>query len=674
MAPVRSVAALASLACCWGGLAGSSAGGDRSVKQVVDTLRNLKASLEEATRKAEALDAEVSSQCDTALRRLGGRKGDEFSGPRVASLQVALEEQEAAVEESEGTAQQVRANIALVEHTLQKLHELGSANGTLDASLLALPSTKGGDAKLVSSMLSNKQMTLMSLQGELEVLVPAIAQLHGRKTETSRRLEARTRSAASSGSFLTAIRESCTRSSSRASAQSAPRANEQNLIDAAEAALQQLVAAAPAAAQATTEEVSFVQLKVAKVHRHDDDSSDDADESSDDAGSDDAPAAKEATQDASQEDDSNDDGLDDIFSSAVSTPADAAPAPDAAPADDQEAPAAAAQDDAPAEPAATAPQPADEAQAEGALIAKKGKIDAMVQKLLAEVKTSSESDDREWCLEERARTKLAMRLAKDTTTELANEVAAHAEMEAQLAEDLSKLKNASEAVEATSKDVSGGLAKQKSYAASRSKELALATRILSQAVHILSDLQSTSASQGADAHADAQRLLGAAVDSLRQANTFFQDEAKVQEQALEELASSAKAVADSASHCSSDLAAEGWELDFAKSSHASARARAEETKRRYDEDLQEVSKYATGLESTCGQDVLKASTQEETVEARALEDAENVLQGKAIAANSQASAGSSGLRGAASAKDAAAKLQNLSPLERAAQEMGVEIS
>lgn len=39
-------------------------------------------------------------------------------------------------------APQVRANIALVEHTLQKLHELGSANGTLDASLLALPSTK----------------------------------------------------------------------------------------------------------------------------------------------------------------------------------------------------------------------------------------------------------------------------------------------------------------------------------------------------------------------------------------------------------------------------------------------------------------------------------------------------------------------------------------------------
>jgi len=637
MARIRSVAVIAPLALCGGSLVRSRVGDEHSVQQVVETLRNLRESLEDSAKRAEASEAQVAEACKEALRRTGDRAGENFSGPNASSLRSSLKEQEADLERSEGRVKQVSAGISLAERARVGFVQAGlrSSNATLTAFFMALPSTNS-DASLVASVGSNKQMMLASMRGALEVLVPSVAQLRERKTETARRLEARIRSVASSGRFLAAIRDSCAQSSTWSSARSTSLANEQNYIAAAEAALQQI---APDAA-----EVSFAQLS--EVRRHTTRrGADDGDESPEERVEDVFASQPGEDQQTQAERKDSDDSLDTVLPSKGAS-------------------------EQGTEGEASAQKVEVPAEARPMVENKKGPSSA-VRELLSEVKGSAEKDDHTWCTKERLRTKLALHLAEDVATELGKEVDERAQMETQIARDLTVLSGASSAVAAASKDVSGGLAKQKELLSSRAQELALAKRIMEQAVHVLSDLRSAGALPSAAGAAGG--VVDAAVDSLKQVDTFLADEAKSQSGALDELTRSMKVLAQTASECSSDLKAEHVQLDFARQMHASARARLAESRRRYDDDWKDVETYAADLEKTCGQDIAHVAAQETAAEARALEDAEVVLAGKDLPERADA-AGASGLRGAGSVAHrpvAAAKLQDLSPLERAAQEMGV---
>merc|ERR1719181_616456 len=120
------------------------------------------------------------------------------------------------------------------------------------------------DADLLSSLAENKELSLASLQGELEVSVPVLAQLQASVAETKQRISYRTDSLAASQDFVEALKASCQGSADRADTQAAARVGESNSLHVALQALD-----ASSATQSTTDTtgddnanqaLSFVQV------------------------------------------------------------------------------------------------------------------------------------------------------------------------------------------------------------------------------------------------------------------------------------------------------------------------------------------------------------------------------------------------------------------------------
>merc|ERR1719265_1062222 len=125
------------------------------------------------------------------------------------------------------------------------------------------------DARLLRGLVDNKQQGLVSLKGQLEVALPALAQLQAKVAEARERIEDRTESVSVSKDFTTALRHSCSGGSQRADSQAAARVSEATSVEAALQVLDGLssqvsVGTAGAVtgteASATAGDLSFVQV------------------------------------------------------------------------------------------------------------------------------------------------------------------------------------------------------------------------------------------------------------------------------------------------------------------------------------------------------------------------------------------------------------------------------
>jgi chromosome segregation ATPase len=137
-----------------------SDGGTGSVKQIRKTLQNLLRSIEDAGSDVDALAQKRQQWCNAAISECESAK--EVTDTSLQSMQAQLTEHEAEVEEATGTVQQVRADIEMVQHTIKQ------TDGMLRDGTTA-------NTKLLQSLLRNKQISLSSLQGQLDVAIPVLA-------------------------------------------------------------------------------------------------------------------------------------------------------------------------------------------------------------------------------------------------------------------------------------------------------------------------------------------------------------------------------------------------------------------------------------------------------------------------------------------------------------------
>merc|ERR1719486_37009 len=144
-----------------------------------------------------------------------------------------------------------------------------------------------------------------------------------------------------------------------------------------------------------------------------------------------------------------------------------------------------------------------------------------IKSLLTALKAehSTESEHTQWCMQERARNELQLRLKQDAVDQLDAEITSHADAQAQLDEDLSSIDERVAFLEKSAKDVEAMGKKEKALAENTGKDHPLATRILDQAVAILSDFEARGAAEGFPAAVS--KGAGNAAGALRAARTTF---------------------------------------------------------------------------------------------------------------------------------------------------------
>lgn len=627
----------------------ASSGG--SLAQIIETLRNLRGSIDDMGREEDSLSSEAASRCTTALQLLATES--QASSVAMARLHMDLEEQTATVEEAEAAAQQVHADVALVQITLNRTEEMLQAASVHPADFASLRTDENSLA--LQAMAAAKRQTLSSLQGELEVVLPALAQLQGRESEMKKRLDDGERSMESTRLFATALRDGCALGDRRAATRATARTSEQSFID---TALQALQEPAPAASKTSSQEQ---------------DGSADADASNDgaDADTDDAADGDVSfVQVASEHDDDVDEEGDESEAAADDASSDASADTTAAPETQQPTPAQTSEEDGPSEAdlvAAFSENDGSDRETIARVMSedhapKPAVLKPEIQHQLGQLKSmkhASAASKRQWCEDERSRSQLSLRVAKASAGEMLSEADVHSEAEVEFGESLVKTQGALSLVKKAAAEFAQGSSKEAARLAASSKDQALATRILKQAIAILEDLHGSK-----DGHNS--KATHAAAEALRSAKQSLEGQNKVLKEFKAEVQKTSTSVTSISQQALADLQNEHESLLFTKESHGAERFRSMESKRLFDSEMAEAEQYAQDLEEECRADSDEKEDHEEDVEEHALQDAESVLEGKSIAHLSATLRGSfGGARPTNAAK--------LSPLERAAAEIGVAV-
>lgn len=273
-----------------------------------------------------------------------------------------------------------------------------------------------------------------------------------------------------------------------------------------------------------------------------------------------------------------------------------------------------------------------------------------IQTLLTEIKNAgSDNDQVAFCSTQRESSKMAMKFAQDSVNQISSEVVAHTEVEAELSDELQKLQTLAAAVTESAKASTEQATKEQTLLQSSRKDQELATKILDQAVTILKELKLPNAAKVESGLVSAKKMLATQVQSA----AGFQSEA----------VAAAKAISEKAIAFTQTQESEQHNLEFTRDDHAAQRLKAVENKRLYEADAEEATVYVKKLEESCKDDVQSQAAQQRSAQVHALQDADSALAGK-LEVNS--------LRGAdASHLKPTAAPQNLTPMQRAALEMGV---
>jgi uncharacterized membrane-anchored protein YhcB (DUF1043 family) len=548
-----------------------------SVDQIRDTLRNLLRSIDDAGAESESLFKKRQAWCDGMIGKF--EAANQVSSANLADMKSQLTEHEAEEEEAAGAVQQIKVDIEMVEHTIKQTEGVFAEGDSLTQS------SGGADVNLLQSLVDNKKLSLLSLQGQLEVSIPVLAQLQASVAEMKQRISYRTDSMATAKEFISALKDGCQSGADRADAQAAAQMGEVNNIHATLQALDSMEVKHDEPHDGQVSPLSFVQ-----------------------------------TQEVTMDD------LTDLFNERPSAPAAPAPVVKRAP---------------------PSRKHSHHSQTASSL---KPRIATMLSQLKAA--GIAASDKANWCSKQREDSALALKCAKDEVAQLGSELEAHVASEAELAEELKRSQDLTATLTATSNSVLDFAKKEQSLFQSTAKDQKLATKILEQATTILKEIDVANTTQAIAGLQAAQRVLDAQV----KAATGFEEEASAK----------ARNVAQKAGEFLKTQANEEHNLEFSRDDHAAQRSRGVNAKRMYEASVNEATKYVQKLEESCKTDSVGYAEQQRAVQVRALEDATSALDGKLV----KSRATMNKLRGV----DAQPKTtENLTPMQRAAAEMGVSI-
>jgi chromosome segregation ATPase len=228
------------------------------VDQIRDTLRNLLRSIDDAGKESESLFSKRQSWCDSTIKKF--EAANQVSSANLADMQDQLTEHEAEAEEASGTVQQIKVDIEMVQHTIKQTEDMFKEDAFVEAA-------KGGaaDLHLLQSLVDNKKLSLVSLQGQLEVSIPVLSQLQASVAETKQRISYRTDSMAVAKDFVTSLKDGCQAGADRADTQAAARMGESNSIHVALQALDGMEAKHAESNDGQVTPLSFVQTQEVTV-------------------------------------------------------------------------------------------------------------------------------------------------------------------------------------------------------------------------------------------------------------------------------------------------------------------------------------------------------------------------------------------------------------------------
>jgi len=601
-------------------------------------------------------------------------------------LGADIEEHQAAVDEAAGTALQLQADVALIQHTLnttvetieewrvQKREEEQASNSTdlSEKRRDELQKQFEEDEATLVAMVKNKRQTLLSAQGEQEIFWPVITQLKAQLVEMQRRHVDRDDSTSSSKRFTQAVRLGCSRSARRIDAQAAGASSAMGPVSTALQALAQLsqvvgsaeangVSGTAAAAPQQHQAPSFLQTAEETAGQPDEEDlldvfsgpsaegQDDAQpQQHDDASVAPALEAQPASLAAATQQDEDADGV---------TAADDDATQDDSP---QDVP-----DDA---QAAAQPTQSEEAEQEPEVpMPKRHKIDELLSELLAAPKTDDEGQ--EWCEEEAERSSQVVMLAQASIREMEAEMDVHADAVETLDGELTGLHSFRSLLQSAAEQAANISAKEHNILAAGARDHPLAAKIVEQAMAILAGLKeygglALTAAKGADD----------AMAALQAARIAFQAQTVSVRGLSADVTSSSDEVAKLSTDAVGALERERVNLELARDTHAGERAHSAENRRVSEAELKTADIYSDQLRDACKSNVSGLESNDRQAAIRALEDSKMVLDGRhpsALRGAGTLAAGSmSGLPGATALKALPA---NLSPLERAAAELGVPV-
>jgi len=617
----------------------SNSGGADSITQVRDTLRTLLNSVQGEGRDVEESLQKTQHWCDASLFDLKGRSTTATA--QLADMNLDLKEGEAAAQEAEGSVQQVRADIALVQHTINQTEEMcrvwlheekvekksaelvqkgaqlsTSLNSALMQSRQVMEKQFKSDRHAVGELIENKKQSLTSLEGELEVVLLAHAQVQARAAEAKRRIADRDESAAAEEAFAEALRSDCNGRGNRAAARLESRTRASSAIERVADALQQ-VSAQPVAEQA------------AEVSRG-------ADAAADATDDDDSDSGPESFLQTSQSQISAEDVLELLGGGPALPPRQSAPRSE--------------------QIFLQRPRP----HALSAISKPK------IGQLLSQVRStaSSVAEQKHWCAREHQDNKLALRLAQDLVSQISAEIDEHSDAEAQLSESLANLDDFRGLLNSTMKNVADAAKKEVTLLAHGEKDKALAGKILNQAINILDNLQGTGGL--AKMH-----VSNSVVGLLKEAHSAVEEHSKTTQSLQQEAVASAQELIQKAHAMAVVQDRERANTEELRDEHISQRGAFLETKEAYVAEVSQANTYLSKLNEECSASAVAHQQAQRTTQVRALEDAKAVLEGKKTLSRDEAF----GLRGssAGSSSSLPKSEQSLSPLERAAMEIGVTV-
>jgi len=566
-----------------------------SISQIRDTLRNLLRSIEDNGRDAETLFGKRQQWCDSALHNFEAASA--AGTTKLSGMQSQLTETQAEVEEAKGTVQQVKVDIEMVQHTIKQTEDM--LKEQQGASLMQTAGKKA-DPSVLTALADNKHLSLASLQEELEVTVPVLAQLQANVAETKQRISYHSESVSVTKDFLAALKDGCQGSADRADSQAAARVGETNSINVALQALNEIEGVKPESDADAQEDLNQAGAALSFVQ-----------------------VAEVTTDD-----------LSDLFSADKVSSFYKAHAH-----------------------AAVATGRRAQVRAVGKTAVAQA-LQPRIQTLLSQLKgagsAATSTDQSAWCAKQRESGNMALKFAKDSVAQVTSEMTSHAAAESELSEELEKLNTLAAAVTDSAKTVLEQASKEQALIQSGRKDQVLATKILDQASTILKELGVDKTTKAVAGLTSAKKMLNAQVKA---ADGF-----------MREAASKAKSIGEKALVLTKTQESEQHNLELARDDHSSQRLSGVANKQLYDADVDQAIAFVQKLEASCKGDAQQTAEQQRSVQVHALEDANKALDGKLVETKSVANS----LRGADSSQaKAAPDFANMTPMERAAAEMGV---
>lgn len=607
-------------------------GEDTSILQVQETLQNLLKSIEDEGRSAESLFQARQSWCSGSLKAQSLAKQN--MAESLEQLKSDLNEHEAAVDEASGTIRQIQADIALTEHIINKTKEelqsrraeedadaeaaqhaekeLVARHGTFDGKSFLQGEAHKLNASLVVKRAKQKQRFLKDQAALLAILdnkKQSLSSMQG-ELEAEYPLLAQLQELTGQTHQQIADRDESLQSSS-------------NFASVAQDACQKATRSADAQAAARTGAANSIEAALQHLEK----------------------ASGAVKKDQKVNAPTNFIQVDmgrsritasDVFSLVPQNQAHRSINLDIS-----------------------------EIQENGQPDDGKSKITSLLNALKSE--HNSDQEHKQWCVQERARNELQLRLKQDTMARFDAEISAHNDAEAQLDDDVVQIDAHVAFLEKAAKDAAAMGKKEIAFAKEADKDHRLATRILDQAVAILLNFE---AQDGATRFsAVARKSAGNAARTLKEAGATFAAQKAAASAALQELQGGSQRVSESAEEAISSQKRERTNIELAKDKHGQKRSEAMQNRREIEAEVKEAQTFIQQLKGECGSKLYVEEASRRAEQIQALEDAQQSLDGKALPVDADPD-GTDDIDDS-TADGSQVQKKELTPMERAAMEMGV---